>query len=194
MLRSVIVIAGLLLVIVGYPLVERTMNDCGVTAAFESAPPPPGFVSFCIREKDQCISDGNPADVLKLNDAMWKMLSSINKSINWKTIQLDDREHFGRAEYYAIVRDGYGDCDDMVVTKRAALHRTGIPLHDLRIVVALSPRAVRHALLLITTDHGDYVLNSLTDKIMLWAKTGYISIEQQDGTAMGWEQILRCTE
>jgi predicted transglutaminase-like cysteine proteinase len=37
----------------------------------------------------------------------------------------------------------------------------------------------RHAVLTVTTDRGDYVLDNQTEDILLWSKTGYRFVKRQ---------------
>ena len=36
-----------------------------------------------------------------------------------------------------------------------------------------------HAVLTVATDHGDYILDNLTDKILLWSQTPYAYYKRQ---------------
>ena len=55
-----------------------------------------------------------------------------------------------------------------------------LPERALRIGIVVTPRDVRHAVLTIATDRGDYVLDSLSDDIVPWNQTGYHWLERQD--------------
>ncbi len=149
--------------------------------------PPAGFVSFCMREPAQC-RDGRRR-LLHFDDRLLHTLSRVNDDVNKSTEWVDDETHYGRKEYFAIISDGKGDCDDMVVTKRAMLHDKGLPLHDLRIAIALTPKGERHAVLVVTTDRGDYVLDSIDPAIRRFDEVRYAWIERQNGSAMGWAKV-----
>lgn len=151
--------------------------------------PPSGFVSFCMREPAQCQQDGSSRKRLHLGAGALQILQMVNDDVNWNTRWIDDLSHYGRREYFAIVTDGKGDCDDIAVTKRARLHEQGIPLHDLRLTIAATPSGERHAVLTVTTDEGDYVLDSLDPVIRRWDEVRYTWIERQDGSAMGWSRL-----
>ena len=51
---------------------------------------------------------------------------------------MDDQRHYGRAEYWNIPTDGYGDCEDYALTKRRDLIAAGFPAQALRIAVVLT--------------------------------------------------------
>lgn len=126
--------------------------------------PPPGFIAFCIRERTQCVADGSGQ--INLDLPTWRLLERVNAEVDANTIALDDYDNHGINEYWNIVHKGYGDCNDMAVTKRAELHSAGVPLHDLRLAVVLTPENRRHIVLTVVTDHGDLVLDSLNPDII----------------------------
>jgi predicted transglutaminase-like cysteine proteinase len=105
-------------------------------------------------------------------------------------LAVDDIKHYGRAEYWTIPTDGRGDCDDYAVTKRAQLIAAGIPASALRLAVAVTPRSVRHAVLTVATDRGDYILDSLYDEIVPWHAPGYTWLmRQMPDNARSWESL-----
>src|SRR5258708_6494345 len=78
--------------------------------------PPPGFVSFCMRFKDQCFSAANEPDILPLNAPTWSELAAINTRVNDAIWPEDDERRYNRAEFWTIPTDGYGDCEDYALT------------------------------------------------------------------------------
>jgi predicted transglutaminase-like cysteine proteinase len=111
---------------------------------------------------------------------MWSKLATINASVNDAIWPLDDERHFGRAEYWTIPTDGYGNCHDYALTKRKELADAGFSRRALRVAIVITPRNGRHAILTVATDKGDYVLDNLTNDILPWDKTGYVWIARQD--------------
>lgn len=148
--------------------------------SFTPAPVPAGFISFCLRFAGQCDSKPGAATSVLLTDKTWQTLNRVNRTVNAAIWPEDDIVHYGRAEYWTIPTDGYGDCDDYAVTKRKDLIDAGFPAPALRLAVVDTPRDVRHAVLTVSTDKGDYVLDSLRNDILPWNATGYTWIERQD--------------
>ncbi|NIK86774.1 putative transglutaminase-like cysteine proteinase [Rhizomicrobium palustre] len=149
--------------------------------------PPPGFVGFCLRFGDQCSSAKDEAPVVALTPAVWSEIAQVNRHVNADIWPEEDRTHYGRAEYWTIPTDGYGDCDDYALTKRQQLAKLGLPMKALRMAVAITPQNDRHAVLTVATDHGDFVLDNLTDDIRGWEKTGYRWLARQDAANdWGW--------
>ena len=148
---------------------------------------PAGFLSFCMRFADQCKSPDNAATSLALTPASWASLQQVNDNFNRAIRPKTDQAHYGRAEYWNIPTDGYGDCEDYALSKRKALIDAGFPAPALRIALVLTRTQERHAVLTVTTDHGDFVLDNLRREIIGWNQTGYEWIERQDPTrAWGW--------
>lgn len=151
---------------------------------------PAGFIRFCLRFPEQCTSRPEAARVLPIDPQDWRLLNTVNRAVNAEIRPEDDEEHYGRPEYWTIPTDGLGDCDDYAVTKRKRLIDAGIPAPALRLAVVISPTAGRHAVLTVTTDKGDFVLDDLTDEIVRWDSTGYSWIERQDAAnPMTWVSL-----
>jgi predicted transglutaminase-like cysteine proteinase len=151
---------------------------------------PAGFISFCLRTPDQCGTTADQAAVVTLDADTWAKLLKANDAVNTNVRPLDDLPHHGRAEYWTLVVDGYGDCEDSALTKRKALIEAGLPAGALRVATALTPRGNRHAVLTVATDRGDYVLDNLNAYIVPWSQTGYTWIARQDAqNAWNWSAV-----
>jgi len=149
---------------------------------------PAGFVSFCIRFTDQCLT--SDTESISLDAPTWKALSQVNDSVNNAISPETDLKHYGRAEYWNIPTDGLGDCEDYALTKRKELADAGYPISALRIAIVVTPQSERHAVLTVATDRGDFVLDNLNDEVQGWNATGYRWIERQDPYhAMQWVSI-----
>lgn len=167
----------------------RPMPTAGHTAS------PMGFVSFCIRFPDQCTFSQDSAKSISLSDSTLQTLARINASTNDDIWPEEDQKHYGRAEYWTIPSDGYGDCEDIALTKRKRLVAAGLPMPALRIAVVVTPQHERHAVLTVVTDKGDLVLDNLTGDIKSWDSTGYRWLERQDPSQpMGWVTIGQPTQ
>ena len=152
--------------------------------------PPAGYIAFCARFPDQCTAPNDAPREVALTDDVWNTLQQVNVAFNKAILPEDDSAHYGTGEYWTIPIDGYGDCEDYVVAKRQALIRLGLPEPALRIAVVFAPHFVRHAVLTVATDKGNYVLDNLRSEIVTWEKTGYTFIERQDsGSASGWVSL-----
>jgi predicted transglutaminase-like cysteine proteinase len=151
------------------------------------AAPPAGFTDFCERAPVQCPAATGPVARLSFNGELWDVLTGVNAAINHAIAPVDDKAHYGMNEYWTIPVDGYGDCDDYVLTKRRALIDAGVSESALRIAIVFTSRFVRHTVLIVATDRGNYVLDNLRSEIVTWDKTEYGWIKGQDpASRSGW--------
>ena len=100
-------------------------------------------------------------------------LVRINKWVNETIKPLTDLEHWGVVEHWSYPDDGYGDCEDYVLLKRRMLIQLGWPRDVLLVTVVRDKEDQSHAVLTISTDKGDYVLDNQNEDILLWSETGY---------------------
>ena len=148
-------------------------------AVSEVTRPPVGWIEFCARQPGECAGAGTAPRDLALSAEAWKDLVRVNKSVN-KTIKpLTDLEHWGLVERWSYPDDGYGDCEDYVLLKRRMLIQSGWPREALLVTVVRDRKDEGHAVLTVTTNKGDYVLDNQNEDILLWSETGYRFVKRQ---------------
>jgi predicted transglutaminase-like cysteine proteinase len=156
----------------------------------QAAKPPSGYIGFCQRFPDQCTAPADAPRLVHMTETLWHTLEGVNIAFNQAFIAEDDTTHYGKEEYWNIPTDGYGDCEDYVLAKRQVLIHLGLPEPALRIAVVLTPSFVRHAVLTVVTDEGNFVLDNLRDEIVAWDKTEYVFLERQDPASVsGWVSL-----
>jgi predicted transglutaminase-like cysteine proteinase len=156
------------------------------------APVPPGFIAFCVRRPDQCRRQPGDADTVVLTAERWNLLVNINASVNGTLWPEDDKKHYGRAEYWNIPADGFGDCEDFALKKRQLLIAAGFSEPALRLTIAETPSGQRHAVLDVVTDRGDFILDNLGSEILIRNAVPYRWIERQDPAhTLGWVALDR---
>jgi len=130
---------------------------------------------------------------IELTPDLWKEVKSVNDHVNRAILKRSDMELYGVEEDWTLPLEtgvNAGDCEDFVLEKRRALLDAGLPRTALSIAVVTTFRGARHAVLVLSTDHGDYVLDSLTPWILPWAKTGYHWEERQvAGSTENWASL-----
>ena len=136
----------------------------------EAVASPSGWRWFCMRHSSDC--EPTPLPVRVSRKAVWQTLLRVNQSVNAHIKPMTDLEHYGVVEWWAYPTDGYGDCEDHVLLKRKMLIREGLPQGNLPITIVLN-KGEGHAVLIVRTDEGDFVLDSLTSEVKLWSRTGY---------------------
>jgi predicted transglutaminase-like cysteine proteinase len=158
-----------------------------LASAGREARAPSGYVAFCRRNPQDCAAHPGQADRITLTGDVWAKLKDVNAVVNAAIRPEDDQAHYGVADFWTVPVDGAGDCEDYVLAKRKMLVLLGLPEAALRITVVLDHGTVRHAVLTVATDRGDYVLDSLKDDILGVDKAGYVWVERQDrASPTGW--------
>lgn len=130
---------------------------------------------------------------LQMTPKVWRALLKVNDTINRAIAQRTDQETYGVAELWTLPLENgarFGDCEDYVLEKRRALISEGLPHEALSIAVVITSKGESHAVLVASTDKGDYVLDSLTPWVTPWEKTGYTWRERQvAGSTSVWAMV-----
>jgi len=130
---------------------------------------------------------------LVLSDQNWRLLQDVNVAVNRTVAPGDLRGSPMGGDYWSTPVNyrgvAYGDCKEYVIEKRRRLVAAGIPAALLTIAVA-SVEGENHAVLIISTDRGDYLLDSLTDEIRPWERAPYAWIERQSSSdPLNWARV-----
>jgi predicted transglutaminase-like cysteine proteinase len=145
------------------------------------ASPPIGWHLFC-RERegraDCAVPALRPLDA-ELDERRWREILAINAKVNREIEPMTDAEHWGVPEKWSYPTDGKGDCEDYVLEKRRRLIAAGIPRQALLITVVRDRKGDGHAVLMIRTDRGDFILDNQEPRVRLWTETGYRFIKRQ---------------
>lgn len=127
---------------------------------------------------------------LAMTPQTWALINRTNATVNRAIVPQTDLATYGVAEVWATPLENgvkYGDCEDYVLEKRRALLGSGLPPAALSIAVVATFRGETHAVLLVDTDAGEYVLDSLTPWVLPWTKASYRWRERQvAGSASHW--------
>lgn len=141
------------------------------------ARPPIGHISFCRRNPDECVRHGDKASVA-LDSENWRELLEVNHRINTAVAPVTDLDYYKTEEYWTLP-DGYGDCEDYVLLKRRELIERGWPSGALLITVVFDENNDGHAILIVRTDRGEFVLDNKTAEIRIWYETPYRFVKRQ---------------
>lgn len=100
-----------------------------------------------------------------------ELVATINRWVNQKIRYVEDRELFGRADYWAgaqlTLTLGQGDCEDIALAKMQLLAAAGIPRSDMYLTIARDAvRRADHALLIVKLDGRYVVLDNATDMLL----------------------------
>jgi predicted transglutaminase-like cysteine proteinase len=145
----------------------------------EVTQPPPGWIEFCVGRPIECDDTTTAPRDLILSRQAWIDLVRVNNWVNETIKPLSDLEHWGVAERWSYPDDGYGDCEDYVLLKRRMLIQAGWPREALLVTVVRDKNDDAHAVLMVSTDRGDYVLDNQNDNVLFWSETGYRFVKRQ---------------
>lgn len=151
---------------------------------------PVGHAEFCQRRPFDC----QPMQLVQnvsLTDALWTDLQEVNNHFNTAITAASDRDIYGVEEFWTFPSRGYGDCEDFVLAKRAALIERGWPASTLLVSVVMQPNGEGHAVLMVRTDRGDLILDNQQALIKVWTDTPYTFLKRQSQAHAGqWVDIL----
>lgn len=136
------------------------------TAREQGTPPPIGYQILCLQQPEQC--QGGGASTVSASQSTLRRLDAVNRAINRRIKPKSD----GRIDAWTLGASS-GDCEDYVLAKRQALIAEGFPPSALRIAYVKTSAGEGHALLVVRTGDGDYVLDNLTNRIRKLAASGY---------------------
>lgn len=151
--------------------------------------PPIGHYEFCQQNSDQCGANKSDAGPMELTQARWKQILQVNYKVNSAIEPETDQQIYGVEERWTLPTN-VGDCEDYVLLKRKMLIDKGFSPSDLLITVVLQPNGDGHAILTVRTDRGDFILDNMRNKVLLWASTEYTYLKRQSTRNSGqWVKI-----
>ena len=150
---------------------------------------PIGHYEFCKRNADECGSNGKDSGPLVLTQENWKTILNVNYAANTEYVPMTDMEIYGVEENWTYPQ-GAADCEDYVLVKRKRLIEAGISPSNLLVTVVLQPNGEGHAVLTVRTDRGDFVLDNMRNKVLLWSETEYRFLKRQSSANSGkWVKL-----
>jgi predicted transglutaminase-like cysteine proteinase len=122
-----------------------------------------------------------------------RMINLINQKVNKEVQKANDFDLYGLLEFWSLPRviDGkmYGDCEDYALEKRRRLIAAGVPTQALSMAVAVTARGESHAVLIVSMESGDVVLDNLTPWATPWQDLNYRWVERQAAGGSDWVSI-----
>ncbi|MDI3335134.1 transglutaminase-like cysteine peptidase [Defluviimonas aestuarii] len=152
----------------------RPMNHMVARKAIAA---PSGAKALCTQYSWACARNGGT----QLADrAVMKIAHKVNLSVNKKVRPISDRAQYGVDERWDLPTRRGGDCEDFALLKKKQLVEAGLRPETLLIATVLDRNRGAHAVLVLRTSAGDYVLDNLGNRIKPWRDTGYSFIRMQD--------------
>lgn len=150
---------------------------------------PYAWTDFCKRMPSECRTDTREPEQVTLTPKLWNTIVSINNRTNREITAITDEEHWGVVDRWDLPTDGKGDCEDYALLKRVRLAEAGLPRRALLMTVVIDEENAGHAVLMIRTDRGDYVLDNKRNAILPWSQTGYVYVKRESQYRTGWTSL-----
>jgi len=135
--------------------------------------PPMAFTQFCLKYADECkphrtVFRGGRS---KLTAERWAELKRVNHQVN-REIR-PERNTEGLAGEKWLINPASGDCNDYAVSKRHELIAMGWPARNVLLSEVVTTWGEHHLVVVVRTNTGDLVLDSLSAAIKPWSRTPY---------------------
>jgi predicted transglutaminase-like cysteine proteinase len=130
--------------------------------------------------------------VFNLDRAGWRLVNGVNRRLNRQIRQTSDDRLYGMEDFWNRPegRRAQGDCEDYVLAKRAALIANGVPAGALSIAIVETRWGESHAVLLLASDRGEFILDSLSPWLVRWDRADYVWRERQlPGRPFDWVRV-----
>ena len=151
--------------------------------------PVPGWIRFCQQRPEECaVSSSDPATIT-LTPQAWETLTRVNSQVNAAIRPMTDHEHWGVADRWDLAEDGYGDCEDYQLVKRKRLVAAGFPRRALLMTAVLDEAGAPHAVMMVRTNRGDFILDNRHNAVLPWRRTGYIYLQREVGLGSTWVSL-----
>lgn len=168
------------------PVVPATSTP---VAASGEARPVIAWVDFCRRNPQECRVDTTEPDQIELNQKNWKTIVSTNLRTNREIEPVTDMDHWGQIDRWDMAEDGKGDCEEYVLVKRRKLIEAGIPRRALLVTVVIDDENQGHAVLMVRTNRGDFILDNKRNAVLPWQQTGYIYVKRESQHKVAWTSL-----
>jgi predicted transglutaminase-like cysteine proteinase len=142
-----------------------TMALAGTPAM--AARPPLGMTLFCLNYANECQPD--TVGKVVMSEPLMAALVRVNNAVNGSMRYNAEK---GVVDSWRV-GGSTGDCEDYVLTKRAMLIAMGVPSGALRIATTLTRRGEPHAVLVVRTSRGDYILDNIGREVVTRSESGY---------------------
>ncbi len=184
---------GLTLLISGVAAQAQTLAALPVATApitsVGTAKPLQGWTQFCQENRSECAVNVSEADTIDLTAQAWKTIVSVNSKVNSSIKAVTDADHWGVVDTWGFPDDGKGDCEDFQLLKRRLLVEAGLPRRAMRMTVVIDELGEGHAVLMVRTNRGDFVLDNKTSSVLPWHRTGYVYIKRESQDTIGWVSL-----
>ena len=163
--------------VAGVLLAASLFGAAEVSANTGSVATPIAMKFFCRSNPGECV--GGRGQVTMSDDLavlLKTVTTRVNNSIGYTSERVDRW----------TLNPSRGDCEDYVLSKRSALIRQGVSSGALRIAFTYTRRGVPHAVLVVKTNQGDYVLDNMNNKVVSLQASGYNIAMMSSANPLRW--------
>ncbi|KRE00127.1 transglutaminase [Bosea sp. Root381] len=150
---------------------------------------PYAWNDFCKRSPAECRVNPNEPERVEMTPKLWKAIISMNLRVNREIEAITDEEHWGVVDRWDLAEDGKGDCEEFALVKRKRLAEAGVPRRAMLVTVVIDEENAGHAVLMIRTDRGDFILDNKRNAVLPWSQTGYIYVKRESQLRTGWTSL-----
>lgn len=154
-----------------------------------SAKPVTAWVKFCERKPSECEVNLAEPTSIEMSAETWNTIVTVNRRVNARIKPVTDQLHFGVVDVWDYPDDGSGDCEDYQLLKRRMLTERGLPRRAMRMTVVIDEEGQGHAVLMVRTDRGDFILDNKTNLVLPWGQTGYVYVKREGQDGMAWVSL-----
>jgi predicted transglutaminase-like cysteine proteinase len=186
---------ALLLIVGGASTAQAQPASAGIPVA--SAPAdasgdaraPYAWSDLCRRSPAECRVDLREPDRVEMTPKLWKSIVAINSRVNREIEAITDEDHWGVVDRWDLPDDGKGDCEDFALLKRKRLAEAGVPRRAMVMTVVIDEENAGHAVMMIRTDRGDFILDNKRNAVLPWSQTGYVYVKRESQLRTGWTSL-----
>lgn len=170
--------------LVSVPTASEAREQVAFAGTYGEATAPIGWLQFCTdgNHRRDCEGANLRAQAIELDERKWGQILVTNARVNAEIEPITDQDQWGVPEVWSYPTTGKGDCEDYVLEKRRRLIAQGFPRQSLMITVVRDHKGDGHAVLMVRTDRGDFILDNQEQQVLLWSDTGYKFIKRQAET------------
>jgi predicted transglutaminase-like cysteine proteinase len=161
----------------------------GVSVRHTGAQPTMGWIRFCQQRPAECAVNPSEPATIQLTAQAWQTIVRINRQVNGSIKPMTDMAHWGVEDRWDLAEDGYGDCEDYQLVKRKKLAEAGFPRRALRMTVVIDELGEGHAVLMVRTDRGEFILDNKRNAVLPWHRTGYTFLKREGDAGSAWVSL-----
>lgn len=169
----------------------KAKADARKAASRVPAKPGPGSVPAAVKPKAEAARETIlSTEVVAPVD--FTLLESVNRRVNRAIRRSTDQATFGQTDVWTVPSGARarGDCEDYALAKRRALIDAGVDPDLISVGIVRTYRGEIHAVLLVETGQGEYVLDNLSPWVVRWNEAPYHWLERQTpGSPLAWVQV-----